>query len=477
MSNPNWPSFPGLQNLTQDGDGRPQVLDLIPGRQRGTPLNTLLFNPLIRSICDLRDDADMAVSGVHGASLGNGDYRGSGLFWQGSTNLPCFIHEDGTGRTIYTGLAVDGDIRSALNSESIRAQNAEATKLSGVIGAALGAGDIQGVSVFFQGSSGQPCFTYVDGNGKLMYVGLITPSVLSAILKGYQPVGDYATNAALNSESIRAQNAEATKLSGVIGAALGAGDIQGVSVFFQGSSGQPCFTYVDGNGKLMYVGLITPSVLSAILKGYQPVGDYATNAALNNGLAAVLSKAGGTLTGDVVIDNDIPYGPWAGTPKRTFSVGGGALTSWGQVDGGGNLRLIVGGNNPGQPYRNWVFDPTAGTITSPGANAVPEVVGPSGRVVDQAFVVTGFGSGGPLGEAWVSFPIPFKEGTTPVVTPVINREPGAVSRAVAFGNVGNSNQPNVTNTGFSFQPWYATGGNIGASGQAWTLHVRAIGVV
>ncbi|MCX8666418.1 hypothetical protein J3T99_02095 [Acetobacteraceae bacterium B3987] len=58
MSNPNWPSFPGLQNLTQDGDGRPQVLDLIPGRQRGTPLNSLLFNPLIRAVCDLRDTAD-----------------------------------------------------------------------------------------------------------------------------------------------------------------------------------------------------------------------------------------------------------------------------------------------------------------------------------------------------------------------------------------------------------------------------------
>ncbi len=60
MANPNWPSFPGLANQTQDGDGRPQVLDLIPGKQRGTPLNSLLFNPLIRSVCDLQD----AVQGI-----------------------------------------------------------------------------------------------------------------------------------------------------------------------------------------------------------------------------------------------------------------------------------------------------------------------------------------------------------------------------------------------------------------------------
>ncbi|MXV35852.1 hypothetical protein GS535_04675, partial [Saccharibacter sp. EH611] len=58
MANPQWPSFPGVPNMTTDADGRPQPQDLIPGKQLGTPLDAAFIGRIIRALCDLRDAID-----------------------------------------------------------------------------------------------------------------------------------------------------------------------------------------------------------------------------------------------------------------------------------------------------------------------------------------------------------------------------------------------------------------------------------
>lgn len=64
MASENWVHFPGVPNMTQDADGRPQVQDLVPGKQEGTPLEALFFNPLLRKVCDLQDGLDEQQSGM-----------------------------------------------------------------------------------------------------------------------------------------------------------------------------------------------------------------------------------------------------------------------------------------------------------------------------------------------------------------------------------------------------------------------------
>lgn len=86
----------------------------------------------------------------------------------------------------------------------------------------------------------------------------------------------------------------------------------------------------------------------------------------------------------------------------------------------------------------------------------------------QAFIASG------TGEATVNFPTAFRMGTTPIVVPVINREPNAVSRFANIDNINSENNPNITNTGFTFQPVFVSG-SAGTSTGQWTLQVIAIG--
>ncbi|MXV43897.1 hypothetical protein GS501_02370 [Saccharibacter sp. 17.LH.SD] len=121
MANPNWVNFPGLVNMASDGDGRPKTVDLIPGRQRGTPLNSLLFNPIIRALCDLRDASDsMVSSAVSGKGYLSGDLNILRL-WIGAGGNVC-VRDQNNNVTFLASQA-------ALQDEVIRAQNAEATFL------------------------------------------------------------------------------------------------------------------------------------------------------------------------------------------------------------------------------------------------------------------------------------------------------------------------------------------------------------
>lgn len=207
---------------------------------------------------------------------------------------------------------------------------------------------------------------------------------------------------------------------------------------------------------------------------YQPSGDYATNSSLQK----YLPLTGGTLTGDVTIVANGTFDQTLFGGKVISGVAGQLPNSYLQTQIINGQPLAIIGHQNANGWHSWIFNPNDLSVTNPAGNSIPEVIGPSGRVVEQAFIVTGKGSGGPAGEAWVSFPIPFKSGTTPVVTAVINRETGVgVSRTIAFGNSGNTSQPNITNEGFSFQPIYLIANNIGASGNPWTLHVRAIGTM
>ncbi|MDF7674638.1 hypothetical protein PT277_04625 [Acetobacteraceae bacterium ESL0709] len=60
----------------------------------------------------------------------------------------------------------------SLQDEINRAQNAETQLVSGTFGATLEDGDIQGLGLFYQGSTGNTCFVYKDKSGTLQYVNL-----------------------------------------------------------------------------------------------------------------------------------------------------------------------------------------------------------------------------------------------------------------------------------------------------------------
>ena len=406
MSNPNWPSFPGLQNLTQDGDGRPQVLDLIPGRQRGTPLNSLLFNPLIRSVCDLQD----AVQGI-------GDFATKSAI---QNYLPL------------AGGRLSGDL-SIFTASSFGSTLFGGKLISGVSGQTansyLQTQIINGIPVTVigqQNGSGWHNLTFNPADGSLSNPEGQKFALQSAVDQerqraqeaeaGLQPAGDYATKDALQQEIKRAQEAEA---------------------------------------KL------------------QPAGDYAKSEALQG----YLPLAGGRLSGDLSILTASSFGSTLFGGKLISGLSDRTANSYLQTQIINGTPVIIIGHQNDEGWHNWTLNPNDLSVTNPAGNSIPEVSGMRGRVVEQVFVVTGQSVIG-NGEAWVSFPTPFAAGQTPILSLTINRESGTfVSRSVSLGNQNGTNQPNVTNTGFSFQPWYAKGDDVHTSGQPWTLHVRAIGVV
>ena len=409
MSNPNWPSFPGLQNLTQDGDGRPQVLDLIPGRQRGTPLNSLLFNPLIRSVCDLQD----AVQGI-------GDFATKSAI---QNYLPL------------AGGRLSGDL-SIFTASSFGSTLFGGKLISGVSGQTansyLQTQIINGIPVTVigqQNGSGWHNLTFNPADGSLSNPEGQKFALQSAVDQerqraqeaeaGLQPAGDYATKDALQQEIKRAQEAEA---------------------------------------KL------------------QPAGDYAKSEALQG----YLPLAGGRLSGDLSIFTASSFGSTLFGGKLISGLSDRTANSYLQTQIINGTPVIIIGHQNDEGWHNWTLNPNDLSVTNPAGNSIPEVSGMRGRVVEQAFIVTGQMAGNDNDNAWVSFPQAFRAGSTPIVTAMINREPGigkgkGVSRTVAFGNIAGSSQPNITNTGFSFQPIFLEWDNVNTSGQQWTLHVRAIG--
>lgn len=194
--------------------------------------------------------------------------------------------------------------------------------------------------------------------------------------------------------------------------------------------------------------------------------------------AGLLPLSGGNLTGDLVLFGNTWGNALYGRTLRSKADNSkieAALQLLGTRD---NPVLSLRTVDDSGTWQQWSFNSETKNIVSPGGGVLPEALGFGGqRVVEQAFIVTGQSVVG-NGESWVSFPTPFLAGQTPILSVTINREPGtSVSRSVALGNQGSQNQPNVTNTGFSFQAWYANGDDIHTSGQPWTLHVRALGAI
>ena len=220
MANPNWPSFPGLANLTQDGDGRPQVLDLIPGKQRGTPLNAFLFNPLIRKICDLQDRGDTlsstALSGT--AGMVAGDKAGVGLHLNHGTGRATFGADDGSWR--------DLPWASELDSLSQQTQERLQTVISGVSG--LAGGDSPGLALHTNGVTGRP--TYGDSNG-------FRDLALDSDVKELRGLSQSADQ--------RISNLSSTTLSGTVG--LASGDTAGVGLHLNHGTGRATFGTSDGS--------------------------------------------------------------------------------------------------------------------------------------------------------------------------------------------------------------------------------------
>ena len=219
MANPNWPSFPGLANLTQDGDGRPQVLDLIPGRQRGTPLTSLLFNPILRKICDLQDGVDGLSGNALSGTLGlvPGDLAGLGLHFNHGTGRAIFGYGNHIWRDVAWGSEVDG-----LSQQLLEALQ---TVLSGTAG--LASGDRRGIGLHTNGSSGKP--TYGDDAG---WHDLALDEDVQALLKARD---------AINGKLEQITGQQSQFLSGTAG--LAAGDLAGLGLHFNHGTGRAIFGY------------------------------------------------------------------------------------------------------------------------------------------------------------------------------------------------------------------------------------------
>lgn len=200
-------------------------------------------------------------------------------------------------------------------------------------------------------------------------------------------------------------------VSGVWGASIKDGDRQGVGLFWQGVSQAPCFVRLESDGSTPFTALVTRAQIDSWLSG------YASNAALdaaksslnsaiddarsslNNAIGAEtnraqaaengrVAKAGDTMAGTLILNSGNAFAPWASSPQNIYQIGNGLLSIWGQVFGNGNVGLILGGNNPGQPYRNWRFDPTAGTVSTPSGNNLMETSNTKGVRLKQCFRVS-----------------------------------------------------------------------------------------
>ncbi|GBQ08963.1 hypothetical protein [Saccharibacter floricola] len=202
MANPNWPSFPGVPNMSLDGDGRPQAQDLIPGKQLGTPLNAAFFNPILGKVCDLSDQIDAennaAISGT--LDLAPGDHQGLGLHTQGGSNA--VLYNDGVNG--WRPLALNAD----LQAESQRAQAAESQLVLGTKGLDDYSLKVTGIkSQYSDTSKNNPIgIEYMDDAGVFQLA--ITRDFADTL---------YASQSALQAETQRAQTAEGQLVLGTQG--------------------------------------------------------------------------------------------------------------------------------------------------------------------------------------------------------------------------------------------------------------------
>lgn len=201
-----------------------------------------------------------------------------------------------------------------------------------------------------------------------------------------------------------ALNAGGAYLSGTEG--MVPGDMQGIGLHTRGDNNTVLYKDSSNSWRVLALG----SDIDAERQARQ-----AEDTILSNTTAALeqnkVNRSGDTSTGILTFDAGNNYQPWAASPQTIYRIGGGIMSTWAQVDGSNNIQLLIGGNNPGQPYIPWIFNPASKTITTPTGNTLPEVVGMPGAKI-QVVSLPSVGT-----DAWIAFPQPCAT-ETPYVRPM-----------------------------------------------------------
>ncbi|QDH13801.1 hypothetical protein E3E12_05965 [Formicincola oecophyllae] len=285
-----WPRFPGVPNMTVDGQGHPQVQDLIPGRQQGTPLEAAFFNPILLALCMLVDASNQNgnalqnyVSGTVG--MGPNDSAGVGIHTSSISGRPTYWDKSGDkgdlayfadleglqpkGNYVATGGADDGKNCPVvfMGADDATGQVWVNTARQNGIGLIAGNQLLDGYSLPIEAIKSQ----YLDENTRTQPIGLEYKDAaglfMLAISKAYADTL-YATLVGLMAEQQRAQGVEGTLLSGTLG--MVQGDVQGLGIHTDGTSNRPIY----GDGRNGWRGI----ALLSDLNGLQPGGNYVPTA-------------------------------------------------------------------------------------------------------------------------------------------------------------------------------------------------------
>ncbi|WP_077396402.1 hypothetical protein [Bombella intestini] len=189
-------------------------------------------------------------------------------------------------------------------------------------------------------------------------------------------------------------------VSGVWGASIKDGDRQGVGLFWQGVSQAPCFVRLESDGSTPFTALVTRAQIDSWLSGYASNAALdAAKSSLNSAIGAEtnraqaaengrVAKAGDTMNGNIVFNSGNQFANWAASPQSIYQIGSAIMSIWGQVDGAGNIQLVLGGNNPGQPYQTpWIFNPNKRIAFTPSGNVLMESGDTSAPRMRQCFRV------------------------------------------------------------------------------------------
>lgn len=163
---------------------------------------------------------------------------------------------------------------------------------------------------------------------------------------------------------------------------------------------------------------MSTDVFASTLTGYQPAGDYATNNSLREEIQKTqditdgkLNKAGDTGTGDQILDSGNDASTWSSSPQRIFRINDHLVRTFGQIDGNGNIQLLIGAEKA-----VWAFNGGHKTIVTPTNNNLLETSNLDGPRMRQCFrmsVVNG---------SHISWPVPYGRDhlVTASFTPVDN---------------------------------------------------------
>ncbi|WP_241503256.1 autotransporter outer membrane beta-barrel domain-containing protein [Komagataeibacter melaceti] len=408
------------------------------------------------------------MAGFAGGISANGDKRLYGGHLDGGSGKVAISWDGGQ---------ADIAFASDVTAEAAARAAADATLVSGTNSMDTSAGDMQIFSLHYSGGMSRPAVGYGPNGASQTYaavalysdvtnetiratnaeaglvsgtfemasgdsqgIGLHWSTALGAAMFAYGTVSastviQLASHSEVVAETTRATNVEATLVSGTSGVVAANGDKRGNALHLNGSSGNMSAVYDGGSGDLAWAADLTAEVTRA------------TNveASLISGTSGVVA-ANGDKRGDALHLNG----------------------------SSGNMSAVYDG---GSGDLAWAADlPTAGSLpdTDDYQNCRWTIIN---GVMTLSFVALGTGAGGSANNS-VVFPKAFAAGTTPVVSPTIDREPGSSGEGVSrFVTLAGSDDPSspVSNTGFQFQPTFTTGNGTNTSSKAYRLQVVAIG--